>query len=650
MNGKLFTESLKANLSLKINNNDHAIPGADVKYFRIRLYPYGFEAEAEFWVSLKQFPDTLYPDFVLTDLIEARLAVEGVHNLPAPKPEPMLVQGLVTRKYVYERTYTEVEGNPIMFRRYTIYFRDAASVLWRQHFPTALWVDAKMSDVVKAQIVKGISMNMAWDVLESVRPLICLSLGDSRNSASFYDFILWFTRENNGVFRYDCNKNAYTLTNLKSSEETEVFLIPREIAEIKVLIPEIGRHDINVLNAYSDSPKIEDVPNEQSVFGIRRDVHRRAPISSDFDSLKALETAKLQRYQNQTHEIEITFNEFPAKTFRPWIFASLKENEWSTYVHSYGKQYRVYETDVRANALNPDPEGDLNLDATKYSVEMSAKLELKDNPWVFFPDYVKPFYPVRVEGKVVSEIGEQPDKTYQIYTDGATSQDNYTINVPLWNKNIRIPYEPGFFAAHFYFPAYKHTRVLLDLHFDKAEIMRFLDWGPRVRIPMDTQGNHLLLGKNATAETSIKHVFEDSKPVMSVKRVFGKDTELIKMQEGTMILQTMEEESTQTAEESYNMVPQVEAARAQLATENRSAVGGVTADFESTKTSINTRINDALAGTGAELEAMDAEINGKVNQINARINAAMRQMTEKTGEVKSVSEQAKAELLSALEI
>lgn len=650
MTPNTFLETLKVSLSLKIKNNDHVIPGANVKQISVRLFPYGFEAKAEFWISLKQSQDTLYSDFILTDLIEARMAVEGVYNLPKPKPEPLLVQGLVTQKYIYERTYSEIEDTPIMFRRYTIYFRDAASVLWRQHFPTALWVDAKMSDVIKAQVVKGVSMNMAWDVLETVRPLICLSLGDCANSASFYDFIIWFTRENNGIFRYDSNRNGYTLTNLKSDDDREIFLIPREISELNVRIPEIGRHDISVLNAYSDSPKMEEIPNTQSVFGIRRDVHRRAPISSDFDKLKTLETARLQRYQNQAHEIEIAFTEFPAKTFRPWIFASLKENEWSTHLHSYGKKYRIYETDIRADAVNPDPEGDLNLEQTQYNMEMTARLESKDNPWVFLPEHVRPSYPVRVEGKIVSEVGEQPDKTYQIYTDKTTSQDNYTVNIPLWNKNIRIPYEPGFFAAHFYFPAYKHTRVLVDLHFDEAEIMRYLDWGPRVRIPMDSQGNHLLLGKNATAETSIRHVFEDSKPVMSVKRVFGKDTELIKMQEGTLILQTMEEESVQAAQETYNMVPQVESARAQLATENRSAVGGVTADFEAAKTNINGQINDAVAGTSAELEAMDAEVNGKVNQINAQVEAAMRQMSEKTGEVKSVSEKAKAELLSALEL
>jgi hypothetical protein len=59
---------------------------------------------------------------------------------------------------------------------------------------------------------------------------------------------------------------------------------------------------------------------------------------------------------------------------------------------------------------------------------------------------------------------------------------------------------------------------------------------------MDSQGNHLLLGKTDKSQTSIQHVYVDDKPVLDVKRTSDKDTEMIKMVEGSLILETKEEE------------------------------------------------------------------------------------------------------------
>ena len=75
----------------------------------------------------------------------------------------------------------------------------------------------------------------------------------------------------------------------------------------------------------------------------------------------------------------------------------------------------------------------------------------------------------------------------------------------------------------------------------EARICRVLDWGERVFFEQDTQGNHLLMGKNAKDETSIRHVYEDNKPVLSIKRVKDNDTELVKLQDGKITFQTQEE-------------------------------------------------------------------------------------------------------------
>jgi len=58
---------------------------------------------------------------------------------------------------------------------------------------------------------------------------------------------------------------------------------------------------------------------------------------------------------------------------------------------------------------------------------------------------------------------------------------------------------------------------------------------------MDSQGNHMLLGKSAKSQTSLRYVYVDDKPVLEMKRTSGKDTEMIKMVEGNLILETKEE-------------------------------------------------------------------------------------------------------------
>lgn len=93
-----------------------------------------------------------------------------------------------------------------------------------------------------------------------------------------------------------------------------------------------------------------------------------------------------------------------------------------------------------------------------------------------------------------------------------------------------------------YFPFYRDTKLLIALDLYAGRIDRVLDWGPRVRLPMYIQGNLILFGNSDKDETSVRYVYQDNKPVLSIKRVLDKDTALVHMEEGAIILQTKEEE------------------------------------------------------------------------------------------------------------
>jgi hypothetical protein len=643
----MFTEALQLDLDLAIKEDHFLIAGGNIKNFQITLLPYGFDAKADFWISSDISEDKLFPKFTRPDQIEARLSIQGVYNLPSPAPEPLVVTGPVTWKSVQEVVVEEVERKPVLFRHYAIHFQDAAQVLWRQHFPTALYEKAKMMDVVNGHMVNGISLRMDWDALEKELPMICLSLGAGLNGANFYDFLMWYVASENGVFIYDSRENTFILSSTKESQGSEVSLDHQEVEEVRVHLPETYRHNIKLLNAVSEKPRSEEITQEQAVKGTHRDVLLRTSIAADFDGRKSLETQKLK---NREHEIDLVLKQFPLKTFRPGTFVDFDKKTWSKELFPFERKYRVCKIQMHGRAETQDHKHARDKPFASYNVEMTARLESRDNPHVHLPLFKAPSYPIQVEGKIISEIGEDNDKTYQIYSDKETSQDFYTVRIPLWNREIRIPFAPDFLTGHFYFPAFKHTRVLVTLHYDHAEIGRFLDWGEDVRLPMDTQGNHILFGKNYESQTSIQHIYLDDKPALTIERLSGIDTEIIHLKEGTLILQTKEDEDKKAREESFSVTPRVENARSKLTSENEAATSELTGSFQKTHSEVTGEFNQAMTEVKGQLEAMDAEITGKVNEIQGRVEAAMQQLSEKAAAIKGKAESTKAELKEKIKL
>lgn len=637
----MFSETLRLNLDLAVKNDIFKIPGGSIKNFQLKLDDYGFCGKADFWISSDVAKDTLFPKFTLLDAMETRLSIRGVYNVPSPAPEPLRVKGPVTWKSVREVAVEEVAGKPVLFRHYTIHFRDAAQVLWGQHFPTMLYEKAKMADVIEAQVVKGISLQMDWDILEKEQPMICLSLGETRPSVSFYDFLIWYVASENGVFNYDSQEQAYRLSKTKHDGGREVSILPREVEKLRVHLPETCRHNVRVLNADAEKPKTQEVARQQAVAGTRHDVILRTPLVSSFDHRSRLEAAKLQ---NRDHQIELTLKQFPEKTFRTGSLVHFDKKAWSKKIVPYGRKYRVCRIQIDGKAAIQEPQQELATEFCAYNVDMTAGMETRDSPHVDLPPFKPPRYPIQVEGKIISEIGEETDKTYQISADGKTSQDFYSVHVPLWNKEIRIPFVPDLVTGHFYFPAFKHSRVLLDLYFDHAEIERFLDWGKGVRLPMETHGNHILMGKNDVSQISLQHVYRDDKPVFTIERTLGVDTEIIQLKEGVLVLETKDDESKKAREERYDLTPRVAAARSKLASETEAAISELTADFQATQTEVTGQLTRALTEVKAQLEAMDQEISAKVDEFEAKIEVALQQLSKQISELKNRTASTKAEL------
>jgi len=623
----MFHDALTLTLDLTIKSDVFTIPGGDITDFQVSIFPYGFDAQAEFRVYSDTKEDSMFVRFTKTDLIEARLSIRGVHNLPEPAPEPLIVKGLVTVKSFHETTFSEVTGKPVYIRNYTIVFRDAARVLWTQHFPTALYADASMEDVIKAQIPEGISLEMDWPPLFEKQPMIFLGLGNGEFQSSFYDFLIWYVRTFNGVFTYDNQHQTYHLQNDKKADGDEQYIRKTDFTGFSLHIPETCRHNVRVLNTYSENPLKIPLPNTWGTNDLRRDilVRREAPASLVLDANR--ERPKLE---SRTYELLLELQQFPLIPFYPGVFIKFMEVEISTELITYEKDYRICTIHLTGTSEKKGLEDDRGASFTTYVCNMTASLELKEETYVLLPPFTPPAYPLSVEGKIVTEMGEEKDKTYQIFA-GSAAQENYRVFIPLWNKTIPVPYKPHQMTGHFYFPAYKNTRVLVDLYFDRAEINRYLDWGADVRLPMDTQGDHLLMGKNEKTNISIIHTYVDGKPVFKTKRIHGKDTGTVTLKEGNIIFEVKDDESLPSMEEVFDVTPKVAAAMTTCSMEIQGAKDGIKSDYESTTSATVAEMDAAISRTKSALEEMDAAITGRASEITGQIEAAMSQLSQKSG-------------------
>ena len=146
-----------------------------------------------------------------------------------------------------------------------------------------------------------------------------------------------------------------------------------------------------------------------------------------------------------------------------------------------------------------------------------------------------------IEGYIFSDKGDDKAETYSFAEDDQTKSRYYQVEIPSWKKlKVRVPYEPQQLNGQFYFPPYKKQRVLLALGFDTAVISSYLDWRTYSSLPLDGQGNHLVLGQSETSLTSIKHAYADNKPQLDIVRTLEKDTETISIGEGFILLHTVE--------------------------------------------------------------------------------------------------------------
>lgn len=534
----MFVNRLLATLDLELAKTKFSVPGGNIKNIHAELRPHGFRVSVDFWfICLKaQSEDKIFDKFIKDDLAKAKLTLDRKFDKVGATSEPLVLSGIVEQRSVAERVFDALSGEPILHRHYRLEFADRAQVLWKQHFPTNLYVDKKLTELIDANKPEGVTLTHSWAAGKVKYPVLSLPLGGAEQRASFYDYLFWLLDQHSAGLYYDYKTDKYTISDKKKEFGAVVSGEPGDVEELQLVLPPVSRTTVGVLNGYANaSTKTKEIANTQKAKGVKREYLLRSTVGADLTSRVTLETKRHKALQPQAR---IEFACYPSTTMRPNML--LKFDEWPATIYQSKHQYRVLEMDLHAAAESQMATDDAEDPSNSFEVSLVARLEKKEETRFALPAYEAPKWPVQVEGKVVSEVGEKPQETYQIYRDDKTSVDNYKVEVPLWKaQKVIATFEPNLGSGHFYFPLYKGARVLLELFHDRAEICRFVEWRPGARLPAESQGNHLLLGKKAKDQTSITHVYKDAKPQLSIDRTNGEDKQKLEVSEGRIFLSTV---------------------------------------------------------------------------------------------------------------
>lgn len=613
-----FEDELACTLAVWSAGSSTAVPGANLKRLRLALAPHGFRGEVAFWVRADAAGEALHQVLTGDAPIELELGVARAHYLGTPPP-PLTVRGAVVARRFVELVTEDLAGRPVRFRRYGLTLVDPACAAWSVHHPTAVYVGHSLADVIRAQLVGELMLDVAWPELTRKRALVCLGLGE--DDASFHDFVAWLAASRAGHYYLDYGTRRYHLASAKPRVAAPGALDRDAVAELEVVVPEPVRHQQRFLNSWAGMDAVTAVDLPQARPPLTRDVLVHTPI---LDDVSALVDRDARRLAPARHELQVAFRRFPELALAPGAGIQLDDTTFSPRLAGSGETLRVVELELSARALDESAEFDVDLDSTIYAIELTARLEHEDDPRSRVPAFRTPRYPIEVEGRIVSAVGETGDRAYTFYEDDTTSQDRYRVMLPTWNVTIEVPFAPLFQPGHLYFPAYRDARVQVAVSLDQARLTRFLDWGPSVRLPLASQGNHILFGKNTTSETSLRHWYVDSLPELELRRAHSGNIGVVNVRQGAILIETFDDDSAAVGATTVSVQPDAAAAQARLEAASSVAVGDLEGSVTGAAGQLDGKVADATAAVGQSVTAL----RGDVGRATADTDASLRGLAD----------------------
>jgi hypothetical protein len=641
----MFNDLLQATLTLTIGGNSFTVLAGAIGALRVDAKGAQFSAEISFWVSSEGVADELLTPFVSTDLIQGKLELgNGRLALEAEVAALATFLGYVTTRAFEETTSDDLAGEPIIERYYTIELVDAAQAFWRQHRPLALYADTSLREAIEKQVVEGVTLSFDWPRLDQTEDIVCIGLGGN-SPASFYDFLVWLVADLGGVIELDASSGSYRIAQSKADAEDATALDAESVAAVRVLFPPLQRQSVAVLNPFSEAvvTKLE-VANTLSAKGVRRDVVAHTPVPEQAEQRAALEKERLRQ---RDHHLEVEYAELPHAFPIPGLCLSVGEG-FSQRIFAATKTYRSIRLQLSAGPPRGEPdEADYGDAAARFGIELRVELERDTDAVPNLPAHAPPPYPVLAEGRVLSASGGPTDRTWHVLSSEADSVIRYRVYVPLWNQTIVAPFVPFGESGHFFFPAYKNQRVLLAFELGSAKIVSFLDWAGK--LPIDTQGNQLVMGKRESSSTVVKHVYTDDSPVLTIARTEAGDKQTVELSEGRFFLEVREDETAATVNETYDLTPQADVAKASAAASAQANLGALGGTYSSSMGTTSAALNAAGGEVEAGVAGATGELSSTIQDVQAKLSDKAAQISAAADELAAKVAQAKAELEKALD-
>lgn len=532
-----FETSLTITLTLSTTLKSISVEAGKITELSLSHRADGFDARFVFWVVGSD--DPLFETFRGTSLLTAKFSIDRTFDLEGETAESIALSGLVVSKQVSERAFEDVAGQPVLQRRYTIEVWDRGRALWSEHYPTALYADKTLAQLLAANLPEGVSLTASATCTTATRPILAFGLGAGDRPASYYDFLQWLCDRECAWLVYDASAGSYELASAKKVATAPAVEVVREdVAELETVFPPIGRATVSVLNGSSKATVTSKaLTNADAVTGVKRNYLISSSVAATLDARATREAARHAAPMPETH---LTFRRYPSITMRPHQRMSFDE-EFSTTIFQHGKTYRLERIELTASALAETVSLRADEGASRYRATFRAVLEHVDDVAPRPRRYATPVFPFEVEGTIVSEQGNDGEATHQAYADAQTSVESYKIKIPVFESQVVIaPYTRSLMAGRFYFPAYRDAKVVVSFDFESASIQRFVDWRAGARQPQDGQGTGIQFGKKPSDGTSIVHRYEDQKPVLAIERLQDKDTQKITISDGTILISTQE--------------------------------------------------------------------------------------------------------------
>jgi hypothetical protein len=550
-----FELNLKASLTLESDGKEAKLFSGNIERINLQLHSYGHLCSLKFFAFENDDIDQMMTG---QKIIKVTLTLNPTSALEGT--EPLLeVKGILTHK-CFKRVPSHMGQEEVPHRAYEIHFLDNAQATWREHHPTNIYVDESMKDVIEKHVNPEVTLKYEWDPIETKKPITAFSLEHkhwlpSHEQTNFYSFLTWYLNQENGILSYDHKKHDYTITGKKKEPEGDPLKVPEWCVNPPICIfPEAPRFNHKTIKHTSHTLDSEDKENPHAFKSVRRETidHKNYRVYPDQASEKIQSSLVSEKNEIDVEflnlEKEIQLNKLTPGSYLS--FFGIGEGNWSRDACFKDKNFRVRNLYFEATSLGVAE--NILKDVQVFRLYVRAKLEEEDETFVERPNFIPPVYPFYIQGKIFSDVGDEPQKTHKIHETEEAPQGQYSVLVPLAgaDKKVVAPFVPAY-SSQFYFPLCKDAEVMLSMHFRTANIDRPIGWESLVRLAAGIQGNQIVFASNGQHKyTLMRHEYVDGKdPVFTIQHSTSeneKETIQIKDKEKEIFLNIDNKDKTST--------------------------------------------------------------------------------------------------------